>query len=196
MPEGSESPEKNPADTTQATNPVRTSPTGSQEPGGNLGSPDRKSGWIWKAIAGVVLIIIILAGALIITLNVTVTNTGASPRYPFITKYSVSFPEGQPVTVGNTRIIVLSFENEMISDIDGNREKLVVGEEKLISSRHARITTLGFVPLIDTDFQIFMKYKGVSGNLALFDIDVRTSNQVPDILIQRVLPPGIQARPS
>ena len=35
------------------------------------------------------------------------------------------------------------------------------------------------MPVIDTDFQIVLKYIGSSGNNALFDMRVMTSRQVP-----------------
>ena len=56
--------------------------------------------------------------------------------------------------LGNSRINVLWFENELISDIDGDRQKLVVGEERIISERRAVITTLGVITLIDTNLQL------------------------------------------
>jgi len=90
---------------------------------------------------------------------------------------------------------VLSYQNELISDIDGNRQKLVVGEDRVISERRAVITTLGIITLMDTNFQINLKYKGDRDNRAYFDMAVQTSRQVPDLLLRKLLPPGIDARP-
>ena len=114
---------------------------------------------------------------------------------PFTTSYGVSFPEGQTITVGNTHINVLSYQNELISDIDGDRQKLVVGEDRIISERRAVITTLGVITLMDTNFQINLKYKGERDNRAYFDMAVHTSKQVPDILLRQLLPNEIDARP-
>lgn len=178
----------------------QVSGTGNAGQGSFPASPSReggkpKPGVVLKVIAGLVIIIIVGGVTALLTLGVTVMSPDQNATYPYATTYTVSFPEGQPVTIGNSRILVLSFENEMITDIDGNREKLAIGDERQVSGRRARITTLGAIPLIDTNFQITLKYKGVSGNLANFDMTIKTSSQVPDYLIQRILPPGINARP-
>lgn len=144
-------------------------------------------------IAVIGLLIIILAAAFL-TITVTTTTVVESANFPYTTTYGVSFPEGETITIGNTRILVLSFNNEMVSDVDGDREKLVVGEDRIIAPRHARVTTLG-IPVLDTDFQILLKYKGVRENRAYFDLTVKTEKQVPDYLLRRLLPREIDARP-
>ena len=50
------------------------------------------------------------------------------------------------------------------TSVDGTKEKLVVGQERVISPHFARISALG-VPLIDTDFQITLKYLGFRGTM-------------------------------
>ncbi len=148
-----------------------------------------------KIILGVILLIIIILAAALLTLDVNVTNVSPGGAMPFTTSYGVSFPEGQTITVGNTHINVLSYQNELISDIDGDRQKLVVGEDRIISERRAVITTLGIITLMDTNFQINLKYKGERDNRAYFDMAVHTSKQVPDILLRQLLPNEIDARP-
>jgi hypothetical protein len=143
--------------------------------------------------------VIVLAIVLIIvawfSLNVTVTNVVPGNALPFTTNYGVSFPEGQTITVGNTHINVLSYQNELISDIDGDRQKLVVGEDRIIAERRAVITSLGAITLLDTNFKIDLKYKGERDKRAYFDMAVHTSRQVPDILLKQLLPSEIDARP-
>ena len=148
-----------------------------------------------KIILGVILLIIIILAAALLTLDVTVTNVAPGVAMPFTTSYGVSFPEGQTITVGNTHINVLSYQNELISDIDGDRQKLVVGEDRIISERRAVITTLGAITLMDINFEINLKYKGERDNRAYFDMAVHTSKQVPDILLRQLLPSEIDARP-
>jgi hypothetical protein len=148
-----------------------------------------------KIIIGVILLIIIIVAAALLTLDVNVTNVAPGVAMPFTTSYGVSFPEGQTITVGNTHINVLSYQNELISDIDGDRQKLVVGEDRIISERRAVITTLWVINLMDTNFQINLKYKGERDNRAYFDMAVHTSKQVPDILLSQLLPNEIDARP-
>jgi hypothetical protein len=155
----------------------------------------RSSGTGIKYILYLIVLAIVVAVVAWFSLNVTVTNVTPSDSLPFTTTYGVSFPEGQTITIGNTHINVLSFQNEIISDIDGDRQKLVVGEDRIIAERRAVITTLGAIKLMDTNFKINLKYKGERDNRAYFDMAVHTSKQVPDMLLKQLLPPEIDARP-
>jgi hypothetical protein len=148
-----------------------------------------------KIIIYLIVLAIIVAVVAFLTLSVSVTNVTPGNALPFTTNYGVSFPEGQTITIGNAHINVLSFENEIITDIDGDRQKLVVGEDRIIAERRAVITTLGAITLMDTNFKINLKYKGERDKRAFFDMAVQTSKQVPDILLKQLLPPEIDARP-
>jgi len=148
-----------------------------------------------KVVIGVIVLALIVVAAAFLTLSVSVTNAAPGNALPFTTNYAVTFPEGQVITIGTTHITVLSFENELISDIDGDRQKLVVGEDRVISERRAVITTLGAVRLMDTNFLINLKYKGNRDNRAYFDMAIHTSQQVPEMLIRQLLPPEIAAQP-
>jgi hypothetical protein len=90
---------------------------------------------------------------------------------------------------------VLSNQNELFSNIDGDQQKLVEGESRAIAERRALITTFGAVTVVDTNFQIDLTYKGDRDNRAYFDMAVHTSKQVPDYLLNQLLPPAIDARP-
>jgi sporulation-control protein spo0M len=119
-------------------------------------------------------------------------ETGTS--FPYSTSYRVSLPDGEPVTIGNSKIIVMVMGDSVDTSVDGNKEELAVGQERVISPHFARISALG-VPLIDTDFQITLKYLGASGNNALFDMTVKTSQQVPELVLRRLIPANMNAQP-
>lgn len=154
-----------------------------------------KSGNGMKFAIYLIILVIIIAAVAWLSLTVTVSEVDPGTSLPFTTNYGVSFPEGQTITIGNTHINVLSYQNELISDIDGEREKLVIGEDRIISERRAVITTLGAITLMDTNFKINLKYKGERDNRAYFDMAVHTSQQVPDMLLKQLLPAEIDARP-
>ena len=141
------------------------------------------------------LIVLIIIAAAIAWFSVSVTNTDVTPgvALPFTTMYAVSFPEGQTVTFGNSHVNVLSVQNEVITDIDGDRQKLVVGEQRVMPERRGKITLFGITPM-DVNYKITLTYKGERDNRAYFDMAVLTSKQVPDILLKRLLPPEIDAR--
>jgi hypothetical protein len=157
----------------------------------------QKEGWGTgtKIVLSLVVLAILVAAVGFLTLSVSVMS--ASPDYalPYTTNYAVTFPEGQAIAIGNSQITVLSFQNELISDIDGDRQKLVEGEDRVISQRRAVITTLGVIKLVDTNFMINLKYKGNRDNLAYFDMAIHTSQQVPGMLLNRLLPTEIHAQP-
>ena len=148
-----------------------------------------------KIIIGLVILVIIVAIAAILTLSVSVTNVEPGNALPYTTMYSVSFPEGQTITIGNSQISVLSYQGDLISDIDGNRQKLVNGQNRVIAERRAVVSTLGTLKLMDTNFQINLTYKGDRDNQAYFDMAIHTSKQVPDMLLQKLIPREIAAQP-
>jgi hypothetical protein len=145
-------------------------------------------------IIALVVIVIVFAAIAWFSLSETVTSVTPGTPLPFTTNYAVSFPEGQTTTLGNSRINVMWFENELITDIDGAKQKLVVGEERVISERRGIIKALGVITLMDTNYVINLKYKGERDGRAYFDMAVHTSKQVPDMLLKRMLPPEIDAR--
>lgn len=160
-------------------------------------SRENQKGWgtgVNIAISLVVLVVILAVMALL-TLTVSVSTISQGTTLPFTTNYGVTIPEGQPITIGNSHISVLSFQNELISDIDGDRQKLVEGEDRVISERRALITTFGVITILDTNFQINLKYKGNRDNQAYFDMAIHTSKQVPDMLLKKLIPSEMNAQP-
>jgi hypothetical protein len=155
---------------------------------------EAKGGSGMGIIIALVVIVIVFAAIAWFSLSETVTSVTPGTPLPFTTNYAVSFPEGQTTTLGNSRINVIWFENELITDIDGAKQKLVVGEERNISERRGIMKALGVITLVDTNYAINLKYKGERDGRAYFDMAVHTSKQVPDMLLKRMLPPEIDAR--
>jgi len=155
-----------------------------------------KQGWGLgtKILLFLIALVVIVGIIAVLTLSVAVLNQPTGSSFPYTTTYRVSIPDSQPVSIGNSQILVLTMGNEVDTSVDGQKERLAIGQERTISARYARISALG-VPVIDTDFQIVLKYIGSSGNNALFDMRVMTSRQVPEILIRQIIPPGMGAQP-
>jgi hypothetical protein len=148
-----------------------------------------------KTLMGIVIAIFIIALAAAFTLTVAVMETQGGTNFPYVTSYKVTLPDGQPVSIGNTRITVMTYGNELVTDVDGTKEKLVIGQQRVISPHSARITALG-LPLMDTDFQITLTYLGQTGNNANFDLTVKTSKQVPAFVLGHLIPANMNAQPS
>jgi len=155
-----------------------------------------KKGWSTgtKVLLGVVVAIVLIAIIAVFTLTIAVLEVDAGTQYPYVTTYRVSLPDGDPVTIGKTRIAVMSYGNEVLTDVDGTKEKLTIGQQRVISPHSARISALG-LPILDTDFQITLTYVGTSGKNALFDMTVQTSKQIPDLMLRRLIPASMNAQP-
>ncbi len=157
---------------------------------------ETKKGWSTgtKVLVGILGLIAVIGVIAVVTLTIAVIDSQTGTSFPYVTTYRVSLPDGEPVTIGTTKILALTMPDGVDVSVDGNKEKLTVGQERIINPRYARISALG-VPLMDTDFQITLKYLGASGNNALFDMTVKTSKQVPEMVVRKLLPPSMNAQP-
>ena len=155
-----------------------------------------KKGWSTgtKVLLGILGLIAVICVIAVVTLTVAVIESQTGNSFPYSTNYRVSLPDGEPITIGNSKIIVMVMGDSVDTSVDGIKEKLTVGEDRVISPHFARISALG-VPLIETDFQITLKYLGASGNNALFDMTVKTSKQVPELFLRRLIPSNMNAQP-
>ena len=161
----------------------------------NVEAKKTKGGGIGvKILLGFILLVFLIGILVALTLTIGVMEKETGTSFPYSTSYRVSLPDGEPVTIGNSRIIVMVMGDSVDTSVDGNKEELAVGQERVISPHFARISALG-VPLIDTDFQITLKYLGASGNNALFDMTVKTSQQVPELVLRRLIPANMNAQP-
>ncbi len=156
----------------------------------------KKKGSKLKIIGVLLLIILIGVIAVFATLNVTMYAPVEGQTYPYTTTYNVWFPLGKTVTVGGIDMVALSTQDEMMIAVGGQTEKLDVGENKLISEKRAVVKTLG-ITVVDTNFQIYLTYRGLSDPAtANFHLAVRTSKQVPQFIVNLLLPKEISAVPA
>lgn len=147
-----------------------------------------------KVLVGIIAVVAVVSILAVVTLTVAVIDSQTGTSFPYSTSYRVSLPDGQPVTIGTTTMLALTMPDGVDVSVDGTKEKLVVGQERVINPYYARISALG-VPVMDTDFQITLKYLGPSGSNALFDMTVKTSKQVPEMVISKLIPPSMGAQP-
>jgi len=158
---------------------------------GDGGMPN-KTKLLLGVIAGIIIVIVAVA---LLTFSVTVTTDVSGKSLPYVTHYTVALPDGEAVTIGSSRIAVMAYNDSVTTDVDGNREQLVVGQTRVISPRHAKITTIG-IPLYDADFQFTLTYLGSTGTKDNFDLTVKTSQQVPSFLLDRLMPASVNAVPA
>jgi len=160
-------------------------------------TPAAKVGWSTgtKILVGIVVLVVVIATLVVFTLTIAVLDSKTGTEFPYTTTYHVTLPDGQPITIGNSHILVTSYNNELITDVDGTKDNLTVGQQRVLSPRHAQIT-IADIPILDTDFQITLTYQGSTGDNANFDMTVRTSKQIPEYVISRLIPSSMNAQPA
>jgi hypothetical protein len=157
------------------------------------GEGKKKGGGLrWALYALVVIIVILLAAYL--TIGVVISEAPPAASYPYTTTYQVFLPSSQVVTIGNSEIIAIPNGDQVTLSINRQPSVMSVGDVKTIQERRAMITALS-LRLMDFDFKVDATYEGRSGDTTQFYLAFRTSEQVPSFLIERLLPPGVQARP-
>ena len=158
--------------------------------------PQGTKGWSTgtKALVGIVVLVLVLGTLAVFTLTVAVMGSLSGSSLPYTTNYRVTLPDGERVTIGSSHILVASYDNELFCDVDGTKEKLVVGQQRVISPKHAKVTVLG-IPIIETDFEITLTYLGSTGKNANFDMSVKTSTQIPEMVIRHIIPSSMHAQP-
>jgi hypothetical protein len=154
------------------------------------GRMQKSTGLLIGVVAGIILVII---AAALLTFSVMVTTGVSGESLPYVTHYTVALPDGEAVTIGSSRIAVMAYGDSVTTDVDGNREQLVVGQTRVISPRHAKITILG-IPLYNADFQFTLQYLGSTGTKDNFDLTVKTSQQMPTFLLDRLMPASVNAK--
>ncbi|HVP96423.1 hypothetical protein [Methanoregula sp.] len=137
-------------------------------------------------------LVIVIAIAAVLTYTMTVTTGTAGVSLPYQTHYAVSLPDGNAVTIGSIRIAVMTYNGSVITDADGNREQLAIGQTRIISPRHATISIFG-IPIFNADFQITLQYLGSSGSRDNFNLTVATSQKIPSFLLDRLVPSSVKA---
>ncbi len=90
---------------------------------------------------------------------------------------------------------MLTAGDELLMKIGDNNEKFVIGQTKTISEHRAVFRVFG-LDTLSTNYKIDATYRGLVGDHADFYLIVRTSDQIPSFLIERILPGEIQARPT
>lgn len=147
-----------------------------------------------KILVGIIVAVVLVSLIAVFTLTIAVMETETGTNFPYVTSYKVTMPDGEPVTLGNTRITVTTNGNDVVADVNGIKAKLVPGQQWAINPRSARIAALGF-PLLNMDFQITLTYLGQTGKNANFDLTIKTSQQVPEIVLRRLIPANVNAQP-
>jgi hypothetical protein len=144
------------------------------------------------AAIGVILVVGIIA---VLSFSVAIGTSPGATAYPYTVTYDVVFPNSEPVQIGNITILAIPTADNVTLSVDKVRYDIQVGERREISAKHATVSLLGMT-LLSFDFVIEAGYQGLQGQDAKFALAVRTSEQIPKFMIDRLIPARVQARPA
>ncbi|WP_319579269.1 hypothetical protein [uncultured Methanospirillum sp.] len=149
-------------------------------------------------IAVLILIIVVVGavGAALLTLQITPDQVGAGDSvYPYTTTYQASLPDGERVRVGSLDILAMQTGDKIALRIGDHREEMKLGETRQIGKRVFSIRVFG-VPAFETGYQLDATWTGVQKDKEIFRIVLKTSRQVPEWLMSRIIPGSIEAVPA
>lgn len=155
----------------------------------------RRRNWrltLGLAAVGVLLVLAIVA---VLSFSIAIGTSSGAAAYPYTVTYDVVFPNAEPVQIGNITILAIPTATNVTLSVDKVRYDIQVGERREISAKHATVTLLG-IQLLAFDFVLEAGYLGLQGQDAHFALAVRTSEQIPRFLIDRLVPARVQARPA
>lgn len=153
-----------------------------------------RSRWGWYlglSLIGLVLITLIVA---FISIGITIGGSEQVAHYPYTVTYDVTFPNSNPVQIGNILIVAIPYADHVSLSVDKVPYDIRVGEQKEITRKQAAVTMLGF-PLLSFYFKLDATYNGLVDGNAGFSLAFKTSEQVPSAIIDRLLPPSVNATP-
>jgi hypothetical protein len=143
------------------------------------------------AAIGVILVVAIVA---VLSFSVSIGTSTGNATYPYTVTYDVVFPNAEPVQIGNITIVAIPYPDRVSLSVDKVPYDIRLGETREISAKHATVTLLG-LSLLSFDFTLEAEYQGMVGQDASFFLSIRTSEQIPKFLIDRLVPARVQARP-
>jgi hypothetical protein len=152
-----------------------------------------------RTLIRVLVLIIVIAGivgAAVLTMQITPDQLATQDMpYPYTTTYQASLPDSERVHVGSLDILAMQTGDRIALKIGDHREEMEMNETRQIGPRVFSIRVFGS-PVFDTGYQVNVTWTGVQKDRDTFKIVLRTSRQVPEWLMNRIIPGTIEAKPA
>lgn len=145
-----------------------------------------------------VLIIVVagIAGAAVLTMQIIPDQQATQDTpFPYTTTYQASLPDSERVHVGSLDILAMQTGDRIALKIGNHREEMEMNETRQISPRIFSLRIFG-TPVFDTGYQVNVTWTGVQKDRDTFKIVLRTNRQVPEWLMNRIIPGTIEAKPA
>ncbi len=158
----------------------------------------KKPGHLRRNLFIVLLLLVVVAGAGIATFKMDPTLPATGSSFPYVTTYDVLFPQGQSVNFAGTYITAAGTGNKVIVTAGGGQgTEMGIGETRTFSQPKRVILKIFGMTLIDTNYQVDLEFRGYVPSVGKNDfyMTFKTSNQVPQFLIDMLIPTEVNARP-
>ena len=144
-------------------------------------------------VTGLIVLVLLLAWFTLSLEPTLPAQTGAV--YAHTSTYDMKAPDGETLMIGSTPFLALVDGNVAHVKIGDTVDTMAVGDTKVITEKRAVVKTLG-ITVFDTNYRIDATYRGVMGGKPDFYLTLRTSSQIPQVLLDRMLPREMVLNPA
>lgn len=155
----------------------------------------RRRNWRLTLVLAAIGVLLLVGIAAVLSFSVAISPSTGNATYPYTVIYDVIFPAAEPVPIGNITLVAIPYPDRVSLSVDKVPYDIPINQTRQVSAKHATVTLLG-VGLLSFDFVLEAEYLGMVGQDAHFELGIRTSEQIPKFLIDRLLPPSVRARPA
>jgi len=139
-----------------------------------------------KIFGIILLLVIIFAGVVVISADVTITG-GTDKTYGYDTTYNVWIPLDKELNIGGYKVIALSPSsgNAMMISLGGVTYPLTVNAVTYVPDQIATLTLFwGKVPVMKIQYEVALTYLGnTNNNEAAFRMLISSDQQLPEFII-------------
>lgn len=139
-----------------------------------------------KIFGIILLLVIVFAGVVLISADVTITG-GTDKTYGYDTTYNVWIPLDKELNIGGYKVIALSPSsgNAMMISLGGVTYPLTVNAVTYVPDQIATLTLFwGKVPVMKIQYEVALTYLGnTNNNEAAFRMLISSDQQLPEFII-------------
>ena len=146
--------------------------------------PAKKSHKGLKIFGIILLLLIIFAGVVFISADVTIT-AASDKNYAYDTSYNVWIPLDKELNLGGYKVIALASGNDMMISLGGKTSNLVVNQITYVPDQIGTLTLFwGHVTVMQLQYEVALTYLGnTNANQAAFRMVISSDQQLPEFLI-------------
>jgi len=161
-------------------------------------APEKKPGHLKRNLLILLVGIIVVFAAGALTFEFDPDLPASSESFPFTASYDVLFPQGQSVDFAGTYITATGTGDRVIISVAGQEGyEMKVGETRTFASPKRVVVKIFGITLLDSSYTIDAEFRGFvpSAGKNDFYMIIKTSEQLPQYLVNELMPDEVNARP-